>query len=102
MRFDYYQEEAMKFRLKTADEQYVLLNLVGEVGELYSKLAKSIRDGSVVTTEDVQKEIGDILWMLAALCHDEGVTLGDCAYKNIRKLDSRSSRGVIMGNGDER
>ncbi len=103
MHLNEYQHEAMSFRLETADEAYAIFGLVGEVGELYSFIAKSIRDGEHPDHLGmVKKELGDILWFIAAIAKDHGFQLQEIAQSNVDKLRSRSERGVIQGSGDER
>lgn len=103
MNFNEYQDKAMSFRLFNADELYAVLNLTGEVGELNSLLAKSIRDGEPEGFHDsIKKELGDILWHIAAIADDVGVPLEQIAELNIEKLASRKQRGVITGSGDNR
>ena len=95
----------------------MMLNLVGEVGEFASKIAKAIRKNYVyfdgkeicVTGEwfrsletDLKAEAGDILWQLSGLCTVMGWTLEDVAQANLAKLADRKNRGVIVGNGDNR
>ena len=102
---------------------YMFLNLVGEVGEFASKIAKAIRknqfsingsclDVMYITDEEaaaidklkqeLQKEAGDILWQLSGLCTVMGWDLEDIARQNLDKLASRQQRNVIDGNGDNR
>lgn len=100
--FTQYQRAAMKFRLESADVPYALLGLVGEVGELYGALAKALRDGTDVSPEYIQKELGDILWFIAAIADDAQLDLQDVAVANLEKLLSRAQRGVIQGSGDDR
>lgn len=103
MDFNEYQVEAMSFRLPSADNTYALLNLSGEVGELHSLIAKAIRDGAKDDFfENVRKELGDILWCLAAVAHDQGHSLEEIAQANIDKLSSRSKRNQLQGSGDDR
>ena len=46
MTFEGYQQEAVKFRTETANnEEYLTLGLIAEVGEAAGKLAKRRRDG---------------------------------------------------------
>ena len=120
-----YQEAAMKTCMPTCDNfSYMMLNLIGEVGELASKVAKDIRKGNVdidtgkgytselmpnmpfdewvVRSEEYMAEAGDILWQLSGLCKVMGWTLEDVAKANLAKLASRMQRGVIDGNGDNR
>ena len=92
---------------------YMFLNLVGEVGEFASKVAKAIRKEencieyndlgvTVTNNEDLQKEAGDILWQLSGLCTVMGWNLEDIAQQNLDKLASRQQRNVIDGSGDNR
>lgn len=102
MTFLEYQALSSVHRLPTADTTYVLLNLVAEVGELYGKWAKSIRDGSQPTESEIKHELGDILWMLSALCHDCGTSIAEVAQMNVTKLDKRSVKKTLQGSGDNR
>lgn len=102
MTLNEYQMLAMRFRLPSADEAYALFGLSGEVGELHGYLAKAIRDGFEPDTDHLKKELGDILWFLAAIADDIGLDLKDIAANNLIKLESRKARNVIQGNGDNR
>jgi NTP pyrophosphatase (non-canonical NTP hydrolase) len=103
MNLNEYQKKAMSFRMDTATSLYAILNLGGEVGELYSLLAKATRDGAKEDfDEQLKKELGDILWHVAAVAIDYGFTLDDVAETNINKLSSRKARNVITGSGDNR
>ena len=98
-----YQTEALSFRLPSADSSYALLNLGGEVGELYSLLAKGIRDGRQADyAVNVKKELGDILWCLAAVAADHRLTLADLAQGNIDKLTARKKNNTLTGSGANR
>lgn len=101
MELNVYQWDAMKTRLPTADENYALFNLSGEVGELHSLIAKSIRDNKL-DMELVKKELGDILWCLAAVVGDCGFTLEEVAEANLTKLAKRQKKGTLTGSGGER
>ena len=97
---------------------YMMLNLVGEVGEFAGKVAKWIRkekqniSGNELTkpfakftSEDeveLRKEAGDILWQLSGLCSVMGWSLEDVAQENLDKLADRQKRNVIVGEGDNR
>jgi NTP pyrophosphatase (non-canonical NTP hydrolase) len=87
----------------------MLMNLVGEVGEFASKIAKDIRKGDIVIGggieneivskipvdalldrfEEYKKEAGDILWQLSGLCFVMGWDLEDVALGNLDKLADR-------------
>ena len=102
MSFNEYQEIADETRLPTADLEYLLMGFVGEVGEFYSLLAKSIRDETDWDNEKIKKELGDCLWFLATISADFGLHLNDVAQANIDKLNSRKMRNVLTGSGDDR
>lgn len=117
MELNEYQKQAMTTCMSTSENfSYMFLNLIGEVGELASKVAKYIRkDKAVVVNnklmlvdvsdeekEDLQKELGDILWQLSGTCSIFGWNLNDIAQQNLDKLASRKERHVIDGNGDNR
>ena len=107
--FDVYQVAAMSTRLPTADETYALLGLSGEVGELHSFVAKYIRDGDRENADQVTamqvgiaKELGDILWFIAAIADDFNISLSTIAALNLKKLAKRQAEGSLGGSGDER
>jgi NTP pyrophosphatase (non-canonical NTP hydrolase) len=121
MTLNEYQERAMGTCMPSCKNfTYMMLNLVGEVGELAGKVAKAVRhetamiDTNRLITErgmrsmtdeqiaDLRKEAGDVLWQLAGLCKVMGWTLEDVAEENLRKLADRKGRGVIDGSGDNR
>ena len=104
MTLNEYQMLAMRFRLPSANEDYALMNLAGEVGEVLSLKAKAIRDGAVYSEfkVELQKELGDVLWHVAAIADDHDIDLKDIAANNLLKLESRKARNVIKGNGDNR
>lgn len=85
---------------------YPVLGLNGEAGEVAEKLKKIIRDhdGQISDTQRdaLIKELGDVLWYVAACCHELNVPMDEVAQKNLDKLASRKQRGVISGSGDER
>lgn len=114
MELNDYQNKAMSTCMaSSANFSYMMMNLVGEVGEFASKVAKSIRkERSQINNSDLfinkedevelQKEAGDILWQISGLCNVLGWSLDEIAEQNINKLASRKDRGVIDGNGDNR
>jgi len=103
MSFNEYQNFCQDVRMDTADAEYALKNLVGEVGELFSLLAKARRDGMKFDhQQNIKKELGDIMWSVAIIALDNGFTLQDVADANYAKLTSRRTRGVLTGSGDNR
>ena len=129
MRLNKYQEQAMTTCMESSENfAYMFLNLVGEVGEFASKIAKAIRKNQVsiggktslnrniLTVRDdspeimdfdvlafdseLKNEAGDILWQLSGLCKIMGWSLEDVAQMNLDKLAARKAIGTIDGNGD--
>jgi len=85
---------------------YPALGLAGEVGEVEEIIKKTYRDhGGELTDADqvrLRKEIGDVLWYLAAVCSEAGIDLERAARENYLKLQDRLARGVIQGSGSDR
>lgn len=102
MELNYYQQQAENSRLPTADIEYLLLGLIGEIGEVYSLLAKNIRDETDLDETALKKELGDCLWFIATICEEFGLNLNDVVQANLDKLLSRKLRGTLNGSGDER
>lgn len=131
MTLNEYQKKAMTTCMPSSENfSYMFLNLVGEVGEFASKVAKGIRKGhcsiglepniadAYDTTnettanelwqffgmeerlEELKKEAGDVLWQLSGLCSVMGWSLDDIAQMNLDKLAARKKAGTIDGNGD--
>jgi len=86
---------------------YPALGLAGEAGEVCEKIKKVMRDSTNKSDfwdkrNDIELELGDVLWYIANLAEDMGLNLDDIATKNIDKLRDRQRRDVIQGNGDDR
>jgi len=83
---------------------YPTLGLAGEAGEVAEKIKKIIRDDKQIVDEkeDIAKELGDVLWYIAAIGRDIGYSLEVIAEMNINKLTDRKERGKIKGEGDNR
>lgn len=100
-------EEYQKISRKTAIYPiefkilYPSVGLCGESGELAEKVKRWMRSGNL-DKDGIIKEMGDVLWYLSALATDLDVSLEEVAHKNIEKLEDRSRRGVLTGNGDDR
>lgn len=81
---------------------YVLLGLGGEVGELQNKYKKVLRGDKPLNREDLVAELGDVLWYVAMLAKELGVTLEDVGEQNLQKLAQRAQNNTIQGDGDNR
>lgn len=92
-----YQTLAMRTcQFKPKDHKDMLLHalfgLSSEVGEVCSLFQKEYQ-GHLFTVLDVQDELGDVLWMIAELCHAYDLTLDDVMKANIEKLKKRYPNG---------
>ena len=62
------------------------------------------QDGDFATApiEALKDELGDVLWYVAVLAADLGLSLAQIAADNVAKLAARRQRGTIGGAGDRR
>jgi NTP pyrophosphatase (non-canonical NTP hydrolase) len=62
------------------------------------------RDGDFAQAplEAIGGELGDVLWYVAVLAADLGMSLEAIAADNLAKLEARMGRGTIGGGGDRR
>ena len=85
---------------------YPVLGLTGEAGEVADKMKKTLRDDKGVVTEEkkleIKKELGDVLWYVAQIATELGLSLDEIASVNLEKLFSRMERGKLTGSGDNR
>ena len=103
MTFDEYQDKASATAIYKAEHQviYPALGMAGEAGEVADKVKKILRDGNF-DREGLAKEIGDVLWYIAALSRDLNLSLTDIAEGNLKKLYARKEKGTLQGSGDNR
>ena len=84
---------------------YVLLKLSGEAGEVGQKWAKYLR-GDYPYDQALQvklaKELGGVLWYVAAAAREIGFTLTEIAKLNLDELAKRAATGTLKGDGDDR
>jgi NTP pyrophosphatase (non-canonical NTP hydrolase) len=85
---------------------YPTLGLVNEAGEVAGKIKKIFRDKDGIIAEAdkeaLKAELGDVLWYIAQIATELGLSLDDIAEYNIVKLLDRLERGKIKGDGDNR
>lgn len=108
MTLDEYQTIARSNAVYSSDlgPIYAALGLAGETGEVVEHIKKYARDNERVMTPErrsaLEKEMGDVLWYLANLASDVGLSLGGIAATNLAKIKDRKERGVLHGAGDNR
>ena len=110
--FNEYQKESRMTAVypKAQAHTYLALGLASEAGEVASKIKKMIRDNPNLSVDDMPlewkkeylSELGDVLWYIARISDEMGVSLSEIADKNISKLLDRLSRGTLKGSGDSR
>lgn len=85
---------------------YPAIGLSGEAGEISEKVKKIFRDEngeiSDKTRDSLERELGDVLWYIACLSRELGLSLQEVAETNLEKLKDRKARDAINGDGDYR
>jgi NTP pyrophosphatase (non-canonical NTP hydrolase) len=110
MDFKYYQAQAFTTAVYPdhgkGNWTYSALGLAGETGEICEKLKKVLRDGGGLINAEhlvaIRKELGDVLWYVAALCTELGLDMDQVATLNLEKLSARKSADRLHGEGDDR
>lgn len=113
-----YQKAAHEFASYGDNPMYPYAGLAEEAGEVLGKMAKFIRHNDGLDPhcsidyalkeqkdqyhQDLRKELGDCLWMIAEIATLNNLTLEGIMDSNINKLRDRKERGVIDGSGDDR
>ena len=108
MDLDDYQAAARRTAIYAEHHRviYPALGLASEAGEVAGKVKKVLRDQggdfAQAPTDALKDELGDVLWYVAVLAGDLGLSLDDIAAANLAKLTSRQERGTLGGAGDVR
>ncbi len=111
MTFDEYQEFAKTTAIYSDNAKvvYPTLGLSGEAGEVAEKVKKNIRKSKFGSFEfygneldDIAKELGDVLWYVAAVAEVMDTNLEAVAKNNLWKLAERQRKGTLRGSGDKR
>jgi NTP pyrophosphatase (non-canonical NTP hydrolase) len=103
-----YQQAARRTAIYPEDHRvvYPALGLASEAGEVAGKIKKVLRDQAGdferAPLAAIKDELGDVLWYVAVLAGDLGLSLDDIAAANLAKLASREERGRLSGGGDVR
>ncbi len=106
---------------------YVMLGLVGEVGEVAELVKKWIRGDDLPNNADtnltkalgivldmeasdmgatrrarMMQELGDVFWYWCMCCNEMGFNTEDVVEGVLKKLKKRQEEGKLKGDGDER
>lgn len=85
--------DCLRSELEPAEMLNACLGLSGEVGEVNDIIKKWVFHGHDLDKDELEKEIGDILWYVALMCDSINVRMEDIAKKNIKKLEKRYKDG---------
>lgn len=69
------------------------MGLCGEAGEVIDLIKKWAFQGHRLRKQDIEEELGDVLWYAAILCEGIGATMEEVMQKNIEKLKRRYPDG---------
>jgi NTP pyrophosphatase (non-canonical NTP hydrolase) len=69
------------------------LGLAGEAGEVADTIKKAVFHQHGINRDELIKELGDVLWYVAALCSKLSVPLSEVMELNIAKLQKRFPAG---------
>lgn len=74
------------------------IGLSEEVGEVMSVIKHHYFGGEEFDRESLVKEIGDVLWYLAALCRSCNIDMSSAATINVEKINHRYPTGEFDEN----
>lgn len=95
MEFNHYQEIASKTQQFRDDDKIneviPFLGIIGETGSVVAEIKKRLRDGENYSNygKQVEEELGDVLWYIAAIASQNGLKLDDIANSNLKKIKER-------------
>jgi NTP pyrophosphatase (non-canonical NTP hydrolase) len=89
-----------------ADEDIMIIwngtGLAGEAGEVSELIKKGIFHQHGLNKSALFKELGDVLWYVAALCTRLGFSMDDVMTANIDKLKERYPAGYTVADSKAR
>lgn len=97
MTLNEYQALAQRTSNKALDNKGHLFNgvlgLAGEAGECADLLKKHYYQDGRLFVDDLEDELGDVLWYVAETAKALGLTLEEVAARNVEKLKKRYPEG---------
>jgi NTP pyrophosphatase (non-canonical NTP hydrolase) len=97
-----YQAQAARTLIDAPDSEYSAdqimlvwnaLGLAGEAGEVADTIKKAVFHQHGLDRDELIKELGDVLWYVAALCTKLDISMSEVAERNIAKLHKRYPEG---------
>jgi len=99
MKLDEYQALACQTAIYPGKLAYPALGLCGEIGELFEAIGRDDHD-------EIPKEIGDVLWYVANVASDAGITLSEAAgrktfpdHRSVYYVDDHVMDEIILAGG---
>ena len=93
MRADEYQAAVIRTMNGEGGIPNWAMGLAGEAGEAVDLLKKHVYHGHPLDPLVVEKELGDVLWYVAALCVELDLSLSEVMEANVAKLRARYPDG---------
>ena len=97
MTLNEYQELAQRTSNRALDKKGHLFNgvlgLAGEAGECADLMKKHYFQDGRLFVDDLENELGDVLWYVAETAAALGLTLEEVAVRNVEKLKKRYPTG---------
>lgn len=99
---DEYQVLASRTLIAAPDAEYTpaeimlvwnAIGLAGEAGEVADTIKKAVFHRHGVNRDALTKELGDVLWYVAALCTKLDIAMSEVMERNIAKLRQRYPDG---------
>jgi NTP pyrophosphatase (non-canonical NTP hydrolase) len=107
MNFDEFQSRSKSTAIypdQGSNYLYPALGLCSEAGEVADRIKRIQRDDNNVVTDakrqEIASELGDVLWYVAQLATEFGLSLNDVADGNIANLSNRRRNSTLQGFGD--
>lgn len=106
-----YQRLAARTLIDAPDAEYTAaeimlvwnaLGVAGEAGEVADLIKKAVFHRHPLNRDALIKELGDVLWYVAALCTKLDIGLDDVMVLNIEKLRARYPAGYSSERSRER
>lgn len=72
------------------------MGLSGETGEVIDELKKVLYHGHEIDLNNIKKELGDVMWYLAAIATTLKIDLNEVAIMNVKKLEERYPEGFSV------
>lgn len=111
MNFDEYQDAMEETAIYPEDGEvagvpvgilYTASGLSGEAGECMEKVKKAMREDEEEYLEQLEDELGDVLWYASQLARELDMDYSEVAERNADKILDRQARDKLTGQGDYR